>query len=255
MTPSNGLFLLLLGLVACLYAAVGHAGATGYIAVMSLAGIDPQTIRPVALLLNVLVGGIATLQFARAGYFSHKLFLPLAAASLPAATVGGWLQMPTTVFEAVVGAVLLFSAGRMFAEWKAGWVAPEVAAEDTQRPSAGLLLALGSGLGFLSGLTGVGGGVFLTPVLLAIKAAPIKEVAAVSAAFILVNSVAGLAGWLAAGNTLPAVGLSLVAAVVCGGIVGSQLGAFSMQARTLRLLMAVVLLVAWVKLLMKGLMG
>ena len=251
MTPSNGLFLLLLGLVACLYAAVGHAGATGYIAVMSLAGIDPQTIRPVALLLNVLVGGIATLQFARAGYFSHKLFLPLAAASLPAATIGGWLQMPTTVFEAVVGAVLLFSAVRMFAEWKAAWVATE----DNQRPSAGLLLALGSGLGFLSGLTGVGGGVFLTPVLLAIKAAPIKEVAAVSAAFILVNSVAGLAGWLAAGNTLPAVGLSLVAAVVCGGIVGSQLGAFSMQARTLRLLVAAVLLVAGVKLLMKGLMG
>lgn len=251
MTPSNGLFLLLLGLVACLYAAVGHAGATGYIAVMSLAGIEPQTIRPVALLLNVLVGGIATLQFARAGYFSHKLFLPLAAASLPAATIGGWLQMPTTVFEAVVGAVLLFSAVRMFAEWKAAWVATE----DNQRPSAGLLLALGSGLGFLSGLTGVGGGVFLTPVLLAIKAAPIKEVAAVSAAFILVNSVAGLAGWLAAGNTLPAVGLSLVAAVVCGGIVGSQLGAFSMQARTLRLLVAAVLLVAGVKLLMKGLMG
>jgi uncharacterized membrane protein YfcA len=251
MTPSNGLFLLLLGLVACLYAAVGHAGATGYIAVMSLAGIEPQTIRPVALLLNVLVGGIATLQFARAGYFSHKLFLPLAAASLPAATIGGWLQMPTTVFEAVVGAVLLFSAVRMFAEWKAAWVATE----DNQRPSAGLLLALGSGLGFLSGLTGVGGGVFLTPVLLAIKAAPIKEVAAVSAAFILVNSVAGLAGWLAAGNTLPAVGLSLVAAVVCGGIVGSQLGAFSMQARTLRLLVAAVLLVAGLKLLMKGLMG
>lgn len=251
MTPSNGLFLLLLGLVACLYAAVGHAGATGYIAVMSLAGIDPQTIRPVALLLNVLVGGIATFQFARAGYFSRRLFLPLAAASLPAATVGGWLQMPTTVFEAVVGAVLLFSAVRMFAEWKAAWVATE----DNQRPSAGLLLALGSGLGFLSGLTGVGGGVFLTPVLLAIKAAPIKEVAAVSAAFILVNSVAGLAGWLAAGNTLPAVGLSLVAAVVCGGIVGSQLGAFSMQARTLRLLVAAVLLVAGLKLLMKGLMG
>jgi uncharacterized membrane protein YfcA len=253
MTPSNGLFVLLLGLVACLYAAVGHAGATGYIAVMSLAGIAPQTIRPVALMLNVLVGGIATLQFARAGYFSRRIFLPLAAASLPAATVGGWLQMPATLFEAVVGAVLLFSAGRIFAEWKAAGAG--AGAEDPQSPSAGLLLALGSGLGFLSGLTGVGGGVFLTPALLAMKAAPIKAVAAVSAAFILVNSMAGLIGWLAAGNTLPAVGLSLVAAVVCGGVVGAQLGAFSMQARTLRLLMAVVLLVAGLKLLMKGLAG
>jgi uncharacterized membrane protein YfcA len=251
MIPSNGVFVLLLGLVACLYAAVGHAGATGYIAVMSLAGIDPQTIRPVALLLNVLVGGIATFQFARAGYFSRRVFLPLSAASLPAASIGGWLQMPVTLFEAVVGTVLLFSAGQILRESHSAGAA----AEDSQRPSTGLLLGLGFGLGFLSGLTGVGGGVFLTPVLLAMKAAPIKEVAAVSAAFILVNSVAGLAGWLAAGNTLPAVGLPLLAAVVCGGLVGSQVGAFSMQARTLRLLMAVVLLVAGLKLVFRGLVG
>jgi uncharacterized membrane protein YfcA len=251
MIPSNGVFVLLLGLVACLYAAVGHAGATGYIAVMSLAGIDPQTIRPVALLLNVLVGGIATFQFARAGYFSRRVFLPLSVASLPAASIGGWLQMPVTLFEAVVGTVLLFSAGQILRESQSAGAA----AEDSQRPSTGLLLGLGFGLGLLSGLTGVGGGVFLTPVLLAMKAAPIKEVAAVSAAFILVNSVAGLAGWLAAGNTLPAVGLPLLAAVVCGGLVGSQVGAFSMQARTLRLLMAVVLLVAGLKLVFRGLVG
>ncbi|NDH95814.1 MAG: sulfite exporter TauE/SafE family protein, partial [Planctomycetia bacterium] len=101
---------LALALVACLYAAVGHAGATGYIAVMGLFGIAPQTIRPTALILNAVVGVIATVQFARAGHLRHQLLLPLTVTSVPAAAIGGWLQLPTAAFEGLVGTMLLFSA-------------------------------------------------------------------------------------------------------------------------------------------------
>ena len=242
---------LALALVACLYAAVGHAGATGYIAVMGLFGIDPQTIRPTALSLNAVVGTIATVQFARAGHLRRQLLLPLAMASVPAATVGGWLRLPTSVFEGLVGVVLLFSAAQIFRQ--------SATTEQATRPNRALpalaLTVLGGLLGLLSGLTGVGGGVFLTPALLARNAAPVKQVAAVSAPFILVNSLAGLAGWFIAGNGLPAIGLPLVVAVIIGGLIGSQLGAFRLPPRELRALMAVVLLVAGLKLLARGVAG
>ena len=248
--PSLGL-LFAIGAVACLYAAVGHAGATGYIAVMSLFGLDPQLIRPTALVLNGAVSTIATVQFARAGYFSRALFLPLAFASVPAALIGGWLQLPTAVFEGIVGALLLFSAIQILLESTSG------VAEQQPLRTLGptLLAAMGCGLGLLAGLTGVGGGVFLTPALLALHAAPVKQVAAVSAPFILVNSLAGLAGWYVRGNALPALSLPLVITAVGGGLVGSQLGAFQLPPRGLRLLMAVVLLFAGVKLLGQGMVG
>ena len=242
---------LALAVVACLYAAVGHAGATGYIAVMGLFGIAPQTIRPTALILNAVVGVIATVQFARAGHFRRRLLLPLTVTSVPAAAIGGWLQLPTSAFEGVVGAVLLFSAAQIFRQS----AARKQATFSSRALPAPALALLGSLLGLLSGLTGVGGGVFLTPALLALNAAPVKQVAAVSAPFILVNSLAGLAGWSTAGNVLPAIGLPLIAAVLVGGLIGSQLGAFRLPPRELRVLMAVVLLVAGFKLLARGVAG
>ena len=242
---------LALAVVACLYAAVGHAGATGYIAVMGLFGIDPQMIRPTALSLNAVVGTIATVQFTRAGHLRRQLLLPLAMASVPAAAIGGWLRLPTAVFEGLVGVVLLLSAIQNF--WHSA--GPEPPARPRRVLPAAALTVLGGLLGLLSGLTGVGGGVFLTPALLALNAAQVKQVAAVSAPFILVNSLAGLAGWSIAGNGLPAIGLPLVVAVIIGGLIGSQLGAFRLPPRGLRLLMAVVLLVAGFKLLARGVAG
>lgn len=235
---------LALGIVALLYASVGHAGATGYIAVMTLFGLAPPIIRPTALVLNVIVATIGTVQFWRAGHFSPRLFLPLAAASVPAAAFGGALALPTAVFEGVVGAVLLVSAVRIVVDAQ-----PRTPAGETARclPTP-LLAALGGGLGLLSGLTGVGGGVFLTPALLTLRVGPVKQVAAVSAAFILVNSIAGLAGGLAAGQRLVPIGGTLIAAVVIGGALGSHLGAFRLPARILRLLMGGVLVVAGIKL-------
>lgn len=240
---------LAIGLVALLYASVGHAGATGYIAVMSLAGLDPKLIRPTALVLNVVVATIATAQFARAGHFRRGLLLPLAAASVPCALVGGAATLSLAAFEALLGCVLLASACGVVLDPRSRGgeaVGGPVGAVLGKR----WLLPLGAVIGLLSGLTGVGGGVFLTPALLAARAAPVKTVAAVTAPFILANSLAGLCGGIVAGRTLPAISLPVVAAAVAGGLVGSQLGAFRLPALWLRILMAAVLTVAGVKLLL-----
>ena len=190
--------------VAILYASVGHAGATGYIAVMTLAGLPPEVVRPTALVLNVCVATIATLAFARAGHLRRDILLPLTTASVPAAFVGGSIGLSPATFGGVVAAVLAASATRLAAR---AAVPPPAAADSAGRrpPAAAVLAVLGGGIGLLSGLTGVGGGVFLSPALLALRAAPLREVAAVSAAFILVNSVAGLAGGIVAGRAVPTV--------------------------------------------------
>jgi len=236
-----------IGLVAILYASVGHAGATGYIAVMTLSGIEPEVIRPTALVLNVLVATIATAQFFRAGLFRAGLFWPLATASVPCAFVGGAMRLPTGAFEKLVGIVLAVSAVRLVREaWATGGTMT-VAAPATP-PEASVMAALGAGIGLLSGLTGVGGGVFLTPALLALNAAPVKQVAAVTAPFILVNSLAGLAGGAIAGRGLPPVSLPVIAAAVLGGAIGAHLGAFHLPVRGIQLLMAAVLVIASVKL-------
>ena len=244
----NSLLPLAIGAVALLYASVGHAGATGYIAVMTLLGLEPAVIRPTALVLNVIVATIASVQFFRAGHFRSGLFLPLAAASVPCAAAGGAITLPTEAFEMLVGVVLLASAVRIVRDaWRDR---AEAGAGGQHRAIAPAWLALlGGGIGLLSGLTGVGGGVFLTPALLALDAAPVKRVAAVSAPFILVNSLAGLAGGLVAGRAIPSVSLPVIAAAAIGGAIGSQLGAFRLPVRTLRWLMAAVLAVAAYKLL------
>ena len=239
-----------IGLVAMLYASVGHAGATGYIAVMTLLGLPSAVVRPTALALNVIVAAIATGQFFRAGHFRGGLLWPLAAASVPCALLGGSIVLPTDAFEAVLGIVLVVSAVQIVRGAFAGAAAPADRPAAQSRPVAPFLLAaLGGGIGLLSGLTGVGGGVFLTPALLALEAAPVKNVAAITAPFILVNSLAGLAGGLLAGRPFPAVDLPVVAAAVLGGALGAQLGAFRLPVRALRLLMAAVLAFASVKLL------
>lgn len=245
---------LAIGLVALLYASVGHAGATGYIAVMTLLGMPAAVVRPTALSLNVIVATIASVQFFRAGHFRSPLFWPLAAASVPGAFVGGAITLPTATFEAVLGGVLLASAARMLLDARrpAADNVTKTGPLPVGRPTA-LWTAIGGGVGLLSGLTGVGGGVFLTPALLALGAAPVKNIAAVTAPFILVNSLAGLGGGLLAGRPFPAAGLPVIAAAVLGGGIGSYVGAFHLEVRTLRLLMAAVLVFASVKLLSRPL--
>ncbi|MDA1200222.1 MAG: sulfite exporter TauE/SafE family protein [Planctomycetota bacterium] len=242
--------------VAVLYGSVGHGGATGYIAVMGLVGLSPEVIRPTALVLNLVVATIGTVQFVRAGHVRRDLFVPLALASVPAAAIGGGLSLPTAAFEGVLGLVLAFSAVRIAGDVFRPGTRPAAgslsAGEplESRRVSPASLAGLGAGLGLASGLTGVGGGVFLTPLLLELQVATTRQVAAVSVVFILVNSAAGLAGWLSSGRNLAVIDASVVVAAAVGGLVGSQAGAFQLPVRGLRTLMAVVLAVASVKLLL-----
>lgn len=230
--------------VAFLYSAVGHAGASGYIAVLALAGMAPDVIKPAALVLNILVATIGSFQFWRAGHFRWRLFWPFALCAAPAAFLGGYLPVVPVVFRPLVGLVLLFSAARLF--WKPGDPVT------TRPPTVPVALGAGAGIGFLSGLTGTGGGIFLTPLMLLRKWATTKTVAATSVLFILVNSVAGLAGFIGSGQGVPSVTWVLAGAAVAGGTAGSWLGSRRFMPGTIRLLLAVVLLIAGVKLVAGG---
>jgi uncharacterized protein len=230
-----------IALVAFLYSSVGHAGASGYIAVMTLWGISAVTIRPVALILNILVACIGTAQFARAGHFSWNLFWPFALLSIPAAFIGGYLQIPVAILKILLGLVLFFSAARLFFRTSDP--------PHTRVPSTPLALSIGAGIGFLSGLTGTGGGIFLTPLVLLLRWAPIRRAAAISAPFILVNSIAGLAGVVTSQQPVSAFAWPLAAAAVTGGAIGSQLGSRHYAVGTISLLLATVLIIAGIKLL------
>lgn len=227
--------------VAFLYSSVGHAGASGYIAVMTLCGMSPAEIKPAALSLNILVASLATWQFRRAGHFSWALFWPLAAASVPAAFLGGYVNLPTKAFKVVVGLVLLASAARFFFDPPAE--PPE------QHPSLPASLGIGAGLGLLSGLTGTGGGIFLSPLGIFLRWDKTKTIAAVSAAFILVNSISGLSGHVQKTESLPGVVPILAVAALAGGAAGSYLGARRLPHTAIKRLLAVVLVVAGFKLI------
>lgn len=225
---------------AFLYASVGHGGASAYIAAMALAGIAPAELRPVALQLNILVSAIATVKFWRAGHFRWPLFWPFAAVSIPAAYLGGAVTLPGSAYKVLVGAVLLYAG------WQLWWSAR---AGEELRPSrplpVALAMAIGAGLGVLSGLTGVGGGIFLSPLLLLAGWAGTKQASAVAAPFILVNSMAALAAGLVRNPVAPPdYAWWLMAAVLVGGTAGAEYGSRRFANPRIRQLLGVVLAVA-----------
>jgi len=244
MTLDTTHYILLLAgitLVAFLYSSVGHAGASGYIAVMTLCGLSPAFIRPTALILNILVACIGSFQFWRAGHFSWRLFWPFALLSIPVAYLGGYLPIPVAILKTLIGLVLLFSAVRLFFR--------QSDPDETTLPSLPVSIGTGAGIGFLSGLTGTGGGIFLTPLLLFCRWASIRRAAAVSALFILVNSIAGLVGYVSSGKPVPRFIWILAVAAVIAGTVGSRLGSRHFPVRTISLILAVVLVLAGCKLI------
>jgi uncharacterized membrane protein YfcA len=241
-TPTHfALLFFAIGLIAFLYSSVGHAGASGYIATMALFGTAATTIRPTALVLNILVATIGTFQFWRAGYFSWKLFWPFALLSIPAAYLGGYLQPSAAILRILIGVVLLFSAVRL--------IFRRADPPHITTPSRPLAIGAGAGLGLLAGLTGTGGGIFLTPLLLFCRWARIRQAAAVSALFILVNSIGGLLGYFSATHSIPLLGMYLAAAAIIGGLVGSHLGSRRFPSRTISILLAFVLTIAGCKLI------
>jgi uncharacterized protein len=227
-------------LVAFLYSSAGQAGASGFLAVMAFFGVAPDAMKPLALALNVLVAALGTWQFHRAGHFSGRLFWPLAALSVPAAFLGGYLHLPSRAFELLVGALLLASAAML--------VAARSTDPEPREPSRPMALGLGAGVGFLSGLTGTGGGVILTPALLLMRWSRTKTAAAISAAFILLNSAAALLGYLASTGTLPSAVVPLGIAAGAGGVLGSYLGGRRLEPATVKRLLGGVLVLAGLKL-------
>lgn len=235
---------LLILAAAALYSSVGHAGASGYLAAMALFGLAPATMKPTALCLNILVATIATFRFWRAGCFHWPLFWPFALASIPLAFVGGAITLPNMIYRQVVGLTLLYAAFRLFLFTQAK---AEAAATRTAPLAPSILW--GGLIGLLSGLTGVGGGIFLSPLLLLMHWADTRHTAGVSAAFILVNSIAGLLGNLTHLQALPPALPYFALAAIGGGIIGSEFGSRRLANVTIRRLLAVVLVVAGLKMI------
>jgi hypothetical protein len=228
------------------YAAVGHGGASAYLAALALAGIAPAEMRPVALALNILVSSLATWKFHRAGHFRWRLFWPFAAAAIPLAYVGGAITLPGQAYRALVGVVLVYAAWQLWRSARAGDEMREV-----REPPLAAAMAIGGAMGLLAGLTGVGGGIFLSPLLLMLGWAGTKQTSAVAAPFILVNSVAGLAAiFVTKGAALPSYVWFLAPAVLAGGWLGAEYGSRRFANPLVRRVLAVVLAAAGVKMVL-----
>jgi uncharacterized membrane protein YfcA len=228
---------------ALLYASVGHGGASAYLAIMALAQVVPESMRPMALALNLVVAGVAAIQYARAGHLQWSLLWPFVVASVPMAYLGGLIDLPEAVYRTIIGLVLAYAA---LVLWQ-GARRPDEA--PTRAPSLGIALTAGAVLGGVSGLTGVGGGIFLSPLLMLMGWARAKPTAAASAVFIWLNSLAGLAAQV---DRLPLIldDLAWAApAVLIGGTIGAWIGARRAAPQGLRRLLAMVLVIAAAKML------
>lgn len=241
MTPEALLLAAAFFAAAVLYASVGHAGASAYLAAMALLGLAPETMRPTALVLNLFVASIVVVRFARAGQLPWRPLVPLAVGSVPMAFIGGSIELPDQLYRPLVAFVLLVGA------WRLGTVGA------TEHEGRGVPLTAGvvsgAGIGLLAGLTGTGGGIFLTPLLVLAGWTRTREAAGLSGAFILVNSLSGLAGVMGGGMSLPPALPLWVGAVVAGGLIGSWLGAARFSVLDLRRALAFVLVLAAAKLL------
>ena len=238
------LLLALIFLVAVAYSSVGHGGASGYLAVLSFFGLAPTLMAPGALCLNLLVAGLSFLHYQRSGHFVFRLLWPFLLASIPAAFLGGLTAVPAHLYMGLLAAVLVFASFRLLA------VAPPKQEEYfVNPPPIGVALPVGASIGFLSGIIGVGGGIFLSPLLILLKWADAKRTAAASAAFIWINSAAGLYGHLSRKSVDWSSLAWLVGAAFAGGLLGSWLGARHFRGLWLRRVLGLLLLVATVKLL------
>ena len=241
---SFALLLLLLAIIAFLYSSVGHGGASGYLAVMTLLGVAPLMMKPSALIMNLAVSLFSFIGFQRAGFFRMKLFLPFALASIPMAFLGGTMTLSDSIYKKILAVCIILSIIRLLYQFNRN--------NEPNRPIpvwAGVLS--GGIIGLISGMIGIGGGIILSPLMLLMRWASLKEIAAVSALFIFVNSLAGLYGQMtkAGGIHLTDNLQWAVLATIIGGLFGSYFGSQKFNVPTLRYLLAVGLMIASVKLI------
>ncbi|TRX21699.1 sulfite exporter TauE/SafE family protein [Flavobacterium franklandianum] len=236
------LFYVLLVLVAFLYSSVGHGGASGYLALMAFFSFAPETMRSTALLLNIFVSLIAFIQYYRGGFFKWNLFWPFALASFPAAFIGGMITVDVGLYKKILAVLLLFSVVKLLG------IKFKTATFDL-RQNVFLALLIGAIIGLFSGMIGIGGGIILTPIILLMHWADMKKTAAVSSLFIFVNSIAGFAGLFTKGFEFKTeMGWMIVLALI-GGIAGSYFGANKFKSDFLNKLLAIVLIIASIKLI------
>ncbi|MEQ1798238.1 MAG: sulfite exporter TauE/SafE family protein [Lacibacter sp.] len=236
------LFYILLFMVAFLYASVGHGGASGYLALMAIFSIAPDVMKPTALLLNLFVSLTSFIQFYKGGFFRMKLFLPFALASVPFAFIGGLISIDASVYKQILGWLLLLPVIRFF-------FFSNIEVKDQKKHSLLPAIGIGAVIGFLSGLIGIGGGIILSPVLVLLRWADMKQTAAISALFIFVNSLSGLAGQFTKGIHFTADMYLYVMIAFAGGLAGAYIGAARLKQGMLKYMLATVLLIAAVKLL------
>lgn len=231
---------------AMVYAAVGQAGASGYLAIMGLAGFGPLAMKTTALSLDLLVAGISTALFLRAGRLSGQSVWPFAVLSFPFSMLGEALHLPEGVYYMVVGAVLILSALQMARTAFSGRTAGVDAPATSPFVAA---LATGAVIGFVSGTTGTGGGVFLAPIILTMNWGPARQTAATTAVYNLVNSFAALIGAYTAWPHIPSSLPKWLVAVAAGGVIGAYIGSRYLSDRWLRGILSFLLLTSGIKLI------
>jgi uncharacterized membrane protein YfcA len=235
-------FLILLFVVAFLYSSVGHGGASGYLALMTLFGVATELMKPAALLLNIFVSFVSFYQFYRGGYFKWKLFYPFALASVPMAFIGSLVAIDAVTYKRILGLLLIFAIPRLF-----GFAGKESA--EQKEVNLYLALFIGALIGFLSGMIGIGGGIILSPLILFLSWGNMKQTAPVSALFIFVNSIAGMIGLLLKGNTIHQIIYEWLIIALLGGLLGAYYARKNFSNQLLKQLLGIVLIIASIKLL------
>jgi uncharacterized protein len=234
---------LLMGLAAALYSTVGHGGASAYLAIMALFAVAPETMRPTALALNLVVAGLGLWRYGSAGQINWRLLAAFVIAAAPAAFVGGGIAVPSEIYRPMVGVVLWLAAVRLF------WQPARLAGRRPRPPALWIALPVGAALGLLAGLTGTGGGIFLSPLIILFGWEDVRKTSGIAAGFIFLNSAAGLAGNFASAQGVPAALPWLVAAVAAGGLLGTWLGSARLPKPRLLPWLGIVLVIAGAKLI------
>ena len=240
---SAALIAVLMFLAAALYSTVGHGGASAYLAIMALFAVAPETMRPTALALNLVVAALASWRYWRAGQTDPKLLMMFAATAVPAAFIGRGIDVPADVYRPLVGVLLWIAALRLF------WQPLRLAHREAKPVNIAVALPLGALLGLLAGMTGTGGGIFLSPLIILFGWADARRTSGVAAGFILLNSIAGLAGNVSSVQSLPAELPLYVAVVAAGAMLGSWLGAGQLAKPKLLQGLGLVLVIAGAKLI------
>jgi len=233
----------LMAVAAALYSSVGHGGASAYLAIMALFAVAPESMRPTALALNLVVAGFGTLRYWWAGQINLRLAAAFLVTAAPAAFIGGGIHIPPELYRPLVGVVLWAAAARLF------WQPTRLAEREPKPPALAITLPAGAGLGLLAGLTGTGGGIFLSPLIILFGWEDARKTSGVVAGFIFINSLAGLAGNLASVRSLPGELPILVAAVAAGALLGTWLGASRLPKPRLLQGLGLVLVIAGAKLI------